>query len=493
MAKVLLDLARHPKELQAVLKVKLDWRRQDAAVLEADESETYKRCYYFLNLTSRSFARVIRALDEPLRHVICIFYLVLRGLDTIEDDMTLPLERKATLLTEFSQRIYQRNWTCDEISLNEKDRPLLIEFDAIIAEFLKLDEGFQRVIADVTDRMAQGMLRYRQKNVRVITLPDYNLYTHYVAGLVGYGLTQLFIASGKEPKLAALDLKRANRLSNSMGLFLQKVNIIKDVYEDMEEGRWFWPKEVWGQYAMPLLSAQLEDAAQRTDSKHFDSCDIPKEAIKLYPATVDTDRDEVYIPDEPSLRKLEACVPDAALKLLLQNPLYAKRCVHKLSLDALALLPDCLEYLCLLENESVRQFCAIPQLMALATFDHFFENQKLFSNRGLKIRKGTTAWIFTHSYSFQSVLSVYRYYLEQLSQKNDKLYVQIGSSNLDKTVKTDAMETQFKMLVSLGRLRQLVQSMTVVEPAVRHTTLLFYVSIALLLLLLILSYVPMVA
>lgn len=41
------------------------------------------RCYELLNMTSRSFAAVIQALDDELRPAVCIFYLVLRGLDTI--------------------------------------------------------------------------------------------------------------------------------------------------------------------------------------------------------------------------------------------------------------------------------------------------------------------------------------------------------------------------------------------------------------------------
>ena len=34
------------------------------------------------------------------------------------------------------------------------------------------------------------------------------------------------------------------RLSNSMGLFLQKTNIIRDYLEDSLDGREFWPREV---------------------------------------------------------------------------------------------------------------------------------------------------------------------------------------------------------------------------------------------------------
>jgi hypothetical protein len=34
-------------------------------------------------------------------------------------------------------------------------------------------------------------------------------------------------------------------LANSMGLFLQKVNIIRDYYEDLKDGRTFYPEEIW--------------------------------------------------------------------------------------------------------------------------------------------------------------------------------------------------------------------------------------------------------
>lgn len=50
--------------------------------------------------------------------------------------------------------------------------------------------------------------------MQVETVEDYNEYCHYVAGLVGLGLSKLVHASGKE-ELAS------DALSNSMGLFLQ--------------------------------------------------------------------------------------------------------------------------------------------------------------------------------------------------------------------------------------------------------------------------------
>ena len=65
-------------------------------------------------------------------------------------------------------------------------------------------------------------------------------YCHYVAGLVGIGLSQLFSASQLEDPEVGLDTE----LANSMGLFLQKTNIIRDYLEDIQQGRAFWPEEV---------------------------------------------------------------------------------------------------------------------------------------------------------------------------------------------------------------------------------------------------------
>lgn len=55
---------------------------------------------------------------------------------------------------------------------------------------------------------------YKFLGLQVETVDDYDEYCHYVAGLVGLGLSKLFHASGAE------DLA-TDSLSNSMGLFLQ--------------------------------------------------------------------------------------------------------------------------------------------------------------------------------------------------------------------------------------------------------------------------------
>ena len=50
---------------------------------------------------------VIQQLPSKLRDAICIFYLVLRGLDTVEDDMAIPEAVKVPELLRFHEHSYE--------------------------------------------------------------------------------------------------------------------------------------------------------------------------------------------------------------------------------------------------------------------------------------------------------------------------------------------------------------------------------------------------
>ena len=89
---------------------------------------------------------------------------------------------------------------------NEADRQLLVEFDVVIAELGAIDKKYREVIQDITKQMGGGMADYANNAAHnlygVDTTQDFDQYCYYVAGLVGEGLTRLFISSGKEnPKL----------------------------------------------------------------------------------------------------------------------------------------------------------------------------------------------------------------------------------------------------------------------------------------------------
>lgn len=110
------------------------------------------------------------------------------------------------------------------------EKKLLQEFPKCHAVFAALKPASKDVIIDITKRMAGGMAEYVGKDLGQGTtdIKAYNRYCHFVAGLVGEGLSRLFAASGLEDKSLAGELV----LSDQMGLFLQKTNIIRDYLED---------------------------------------------------------------------------------------------------------------------------------------------------------------------------------------------------------------------------------------------------------------------
>ena len=71
------------------------------------------------------------------------------------------------------------------------------------------------------------MAEFIPKEVK--TVDEYDKYCYYVAGLVGVGLSKLFAVSELESE-DFMDLAEG-QLSDSMGKFLQKTNIIRDYLE----------------------------------------------------------------------------------------------------------------------------------------------------------------------------------------------------------------------------------------------------------------------
>jgi len=293
-------------------------------------TEDDKYCESMLKKVSRSFAAVILQLPKEMTMSVLIFYLVLRGLDTIEDDMASfdDLEEKKRHLRNFHKTALEdENFSMKDVGEGD-EKDLLENFGAVTRVFKKLKPYKQVIISDITKKMGAGMAEYVGADLGqgTSTIDDYNKYCHYVAGLVGEGLSRLFAASGKEDS----SLRDELELSNSMGLFLQKTNIIRDFLEDYVDGRAWWPREIWAKYAE---TKQLGEFVQ------------------------------------PQFR---------------QNGL---NCLNDLVTDALMHGSDCLKYMEKLKNNEVFRFCAIPQVMAIATLDKVYNNPEVFTGVA-KIRKG---------------------------------------------------------------------------------------------------------
>ncbi|KAI2674160.1 hypothetical protein DTO013E5_6348 [Penicillium roqueforti] len=347
-----------PNQLRTIIQWKL--RRHPIHERNKQQESSTKICFDFLDQTGRSYSPVVKELHPELRLPVCVFYLILRGLDTIEDDTSIPLETKVPLLRNFKDVLDQDGWTFTGNRPEEKDRELLVQFDNVVAEFRQMKPVYQAIIKDTTDKMGNGMADFVEKaavgDIAVNTIEEYDLYCWYVAGLVGEGLTRLFV----EADLADANVINQSHLQKSMGLLLQKNNIIRDIREDNDDGRQFWPKKIW--------------------SKHVENFE------------------DLFKPDNHEL---------------------ALNCSSEMVLDALRHTTDCLSYLAGLREQSVFRFCAIPQSMAMATLELCFRNPALFE-RNIKITKREAIGLVVESGAgLQGVCKVFCRFVHRIQQKND--------------------------------------------------------------------------
>lgn len=363
MLKDLYQSALYPSEIKAMLKIKVEGQKfapsklplEELALIESDKAF----CYSALNKVSRSFAMVIQQLPEDLKDAVCVFYLVLRALDTVEDDMKFPENLKWPLLREFHKKSYDENFKLSGVGDQDDYTVLLENYPKVTRVFQSLHPSYQHVISDICFKMGNGMADFSEKKVH--SIEDYDLYCHYVAGLVGIGLSGLFSASGAEH----LWLKDQHQLSNSMGLLLQKTNIIRDYCEDLHGDRVFWPSDVWKSYATEL------------DFFH-------------------------------------------------KNPTHPQStaCLNHLVTDALRHVPDALAYMSSLKNKQVFRFCAIPQVMAIATLAKVYNNPQVFVSN-VKIRKGLAAKLMLETHTFEDVLAYFDEFSREILRKlstNDPNY-----------------------------------------------------------------------
>ncbi|OAA81000.1 squalene synthetase [Akanthomyces lecanii RCEF 1005] len=347
----------HPNQLRSIIQWKL-WHDPVHRRDTSKESANLKECFRYLNMTSRSFAMVIQELNPELLVPVALFYLVLRGLDTIEDDMTIPLDKKTPMLRNFHETMEIDGWQFH--GSKEKDAELLEHFDVVITELKQLKPQYYEIIKDLTLKMGNGMADYAADTDKIEnglqTVEDYELYCHYVAGLVGEGLTRLFVTS----ELANPKLAERPSLTESMGQFLQKTNIIRDIHEDWVDGRRWYPKEIW--------------------SKHVDKWE-----------------------DLFELSKREQ----------------ALNCISEMVLDALKHAEECLFYMAGMRDQSCFNFVAIPQTMAIATLELIFRNPAILE-RNVKITKGDACQIMLEStQNLFTVCEVFRRYVRRIHKKND--------------------------------------------------------------------------
>jgi len=210
--------------------------------------------------TSRTFALTIPQLPPGLSRVVANAYLLCRIVDTVEDEPALSAELKRRFCAMFVDAVAGTE-TAERFSaelsplLSSETIPAVHRLIKETPRVIAITHGFtpaqQDALRDCVRVMGQGMAQFQdgQPGRGLRDLPELDRYCYHVAGVVGEMLTRLFCEHSSE---IARHKTALMQLAVRFGQGLQMTNILKDVWDDLERGACWLPRDVFAQTGFDL-------------------------------------------------------------------------------------------------------------------------------------------------------------------------------------------------------------------------------------------------
>jgi len=223
------------------------------AITEALQRRDAARfCQSILPAVSRTFALGIKVLPGDLGQAVLDAYLLCRIADTVEDAPDMPPDEKAALFDDFLAAF-------DDIAARERfltgvrvlrgdeaHLTLTLNSDLVLDHFARLPEATRTVVRRWVSEMVVGMRKFvllYPNGIRIQTIDEYKEYCYYVAGTVGYMLTDLW--HEHSPSISERRYAVLRERCRAFAEALQTVNILKDVAVDAEkENSVYVPEEL---------------------------------------------------------------------------------------------------------------------------------------------------------------------------------------------------------------------------------------------------------
>lgn len=240
-----------------------------AAVTDAlARRDAARFCEAILPAVSRTFALGIKVLPGALGQAVLDAYLLCRIADTVEDAPGIDPDVKAALFDDFlaafsdAEALARFTTGVQDLTGDLAHLTLTKNTPLVFAHFAALPADTRAVVQKWVAEMAVGMRKFvllYPDGIRIQTLDEYKEYCYYVAGTVGYMLTDLWHEHSPSigPKRYAILRERCRAFAEA----LQTVNILKDVAVDAEkENSVYVPEELLraqGSSQSRILSPEL--------------------------------------------------------------------------------------------------------------------------------------------------------------------------------------------------------------------------------------------
>jgi farnesyl-diphosphate farnesyltransferase len=208
-----------------------------------------------LRQVSRSFYTTLRVLPSSVRQQIGLAYLLARATDTIADTELVSIEQRLDALRLLRERILglhakpldfgrlaqQQGSPAERILLERTEEAL-----TVLSRFTAGDQKeIRRVLEIITGGQELDLTRFSGASVNKIILlgtdPELEDYTYRVAGCVGEFWTKLC----RTHVFPNARLDDAQLIANGVrfGKGLQLVNILRDLSNDLRQGRCYIPAD----------------------------------------------------------------------------------------------------------------------------------------------------------------------------------------------------------------------------------------------------------
>ncbi|MGQ4807068.1 hypothetical protein NKDENANG_00407 [Candidatus Entotheonellaceae bacterium PAL068K] len=214
---------------------------------------------HILHRVSRSFYLSLSVLTPAVRPQVSLSYLFCRLADTIADTGMLPRHQRLESLENFRYQFLTE--TPDHEALcqlqdlplpqhgTEGERQLIHHLPECFGVFLSFPSADQQLIRALVLTLTRGMEmdlkcfpgETAAEVVALPNMPALDVYTYYVAGVVGEFWTKIHAVH--VPAFQRIDVPAMCRLAVSFGKGLQLTNILKDVGKDVHNGRCYLPED----------------------------------------------------------------------------------------------------------------------------------------------------------------------------------------------------------------------------------------------------------
>lgn len=226
-----------------------------------------------LSSVSRSFYLTLKALPRELREPISLAYLLARTADTIADTAAVPAGLRLECLREYEALVQGQDEGLAKlvatlqsqfVGLQEDDaeKRLMQRFADGLAWLRSMQGTPLQAIREVLHHIIRGQMLDIQRfpsdgQLRALERPEeLQEYTWLVAGCVGEFWTEMCAIEKPGSLDADVTLAQMKAWGADFGRGLQLINILRDIGEDMADGRCYLPGGLQDEAALKTAWAQ---------------------------------------------------------------------------------------------------------------------------------------------------------------------------------------------------------------------------------------------